>query len=110
MDQYIKTPLYLPHFDVTKEATHEFINGVPSYILHGNLIEPNYRHCPYCHGSTMHLNGTRTIRLRHITIGKVIIYVEVTYKRWECQDCHRAFRHRIPFREKGHNITTNLDW
>lgn len=108
MDQYIKTPLYLPHFDVTKEATHEFINGVPSYILHGNLIEPNYRHCPYCHGSTMHLNGTRTIRLRHITIGKVIIYVEVTYKRWECQDCHRAFRHRIPFREKGHNITTTF--
>jgi transposase len=56
----------------------------------------------------MYLNGTRRIRLRHITIGKSMIYVEVTYKRWECQDCHRTFRHRIPFKEKGHNITSTF--
>ena len=56
----------------------------------------------------MHLNGRRTVRLRHISIGKSIIYVEVTYKRWECQDCHKAFRHRIPFREKGHNNTSTF--
>ena len=105
MDQYIRTPLYLPHLKVRTEATNSFINDVPSYVIHGDLEEPNYRHCPYCHGSRMHLNGTRTVRLRHISIGKSIIYVEVNYKRWECQDCHRTFRHRIPFREKGHNIT-----
>jgi transposase len=105
MDQYSRTPLFLPNFIVVKEATQQFIHGVPSYVIHGKLIEPNYRYCPFCHGHRMQRNGTRNIRLRHVSIGKSIIYVEVSYKRWECQDCHKTFRHRIPFREKGHNIT-----
>ena len=43
MDQYIRTPLHLPHLRVRTEATNSFINDVPSYVIHGDLDEPNYR-------------------------------------------------------------------
>ena len=33
MDQYIRTPLYLPHLKVRTEATNSFINDVPSYVM-----------------------------------------------------------------------------
>ena len=105
MDQYSRTPLYLTNLKTTVPATSERIRGVSSYVIHGTLIEPEYRHCPCCHGHRLHSNGTRKVRLRHISIGKSIIYVDVSYRRWECQDCHRVLRHRIPFKEKGHTIT-----
>ena len=37
MDQYIRTPLHLPHLRVRTGATNSFINDVPSYVIHGAM-------------------------------------------------------------------------
>lgn len=106
MDQYSKTPLHLQNLKVTKGATNVFIKGVPNFIIHGELKEREFDHCPFCHSRRIHLNGRRTTRLKHLSIGKSLVQVEVSYRRWECQGCRRSFRNRIPFKARHHRITS----
>lgn len=105
MEQYTKTSLHLQNFEQTSvyEWRHK---GYREVKISGFLKEEVHKkRCPYCGYQKIHANGTRRVRLKHLSFGKEQFVVEVKYTRWECQTCHACFKPTIPFKEPGHNMT-----
>ena len=111
MDQYSNSILQLPDFQVTTSATVQQRQTSRGEILvetlHGRMTTAIPEHCPYC-GGRLHANQQLRIRLHHLTVGNHKIVVDVGYEQLLCTRCHRTVRQPIPFRVKGHCITTCL--
>lgn len=52
--------------------------------------------CPHCGGTKLRLKGKRQRRPRHESWGKRHTELELTSRKWKCQQCGRSFWERFP--------------
>ncbi|MEG0451760.1 MAG: transposase family protein, partial [Coprobacillus sp.] len=81
-------------------------NGTTTRFVHivSSLVP---KPCPHCGSiNRHHSKGTRTIYLTHKSNGLMKTILEVSYRRYECKDCHRYFKENIPFQFYDTHLTT----
>lgn len=111
MDQYSGTTLEIPYFEVTRESTivSKGIGKDLNFIetIHGKVTTTIQANCPKC-GCVLVFNQYLYIQLHHLTLFNTRIVLDVQYKQYLCEHCHKTATQEIPFKEEGHNITTTL--
>ena len=109
MDQYSNTILHLPDYQVTSEATIEERQTEQGTVMvqtiHGMVTTKIPDSCQHC-GGRLHANQHLRVTLQHLVIGDWKIVLDVGYQQLLCTECHKTTRQDIPFKQRGHFITT----
>ncbi len=105
---YLFLPSHLAGFTNTNTDTIVDKKGRKNYIFNGTLeIRDEDRICDIC-GGKMHINGSKSIKLKHLPFGEHLTSICFPCAQFECQHCHATKMQNIPFKCEGHFITNEL--
>lgn len=106
--EYLHIPSNLYGFTNTETTIRRSISGREVYCYKGNLtLQEADRYCS-C-GCRMHINGSRNINIRHLSIGKTLTCLDFPHHQLRCPSCGATKSHNIPFKASGHMITKQLN-
>lgn len=101
-------PSGLKNFINQKTSVEKTVSGKEMYMLEGKLQKTETDCiCPVC-GSRMHMHGSYQTTLRHISFGSKLSCVRFQKTRYYCVQCGHTKMQNIPFKAKGHNVTSEL--
>ena len=101
-------PCYLNGFNNTDTIIKINSLGKEVYYFHGNIpLSDEERICDRC-GCKMHINDTREVDLKHISLGSAYTYICVERKQLFCEHCKFTKYQEIPFKEENHFITKHV--
>ena len=102
---FLHIPCYLKGFNNTKTITKTDSSGKQIYYFYGNItLDDKERICDCC-GCKMHINDTREVALKHISLGSAYSYIFVDRVQLFCEHCRFTKYQEIPFKEENHFIT-----
>lgn len=87
-------------------TNEEILLGLPGYQITGilfrdgeiriSVLYTGTKSCPHCQSERQRSKGWYTRLVRHQNMGLRHSRLEVTARKWQCLDCQRQFRQRLP--------------
>lgn len=108
MNTYIKLPNTIQSFYNTGSKIETASSRRTVYVLEGEVQNSNIEYCSNCN-CKMHIHSKQTRRLRHLPFGSSLSELRFAQIRYYCTCCHATKNQFIPFKSKGHFITTELE-
>ena len=107
-DNYLHIPSFLKGFNNTKTIVKTNSSGKPICIFYGNVaLSDDERICNRC-GCNMHINDTRKVTLKHISLGTAYSCICIDRIQLFCPNCNFTKYQEIPFKEENHFITCHV--
>ena len=105
--RYLKIPSDLPGFINTDTIECGTKTGRRGYRLAGKLQEIECERVCKC-GSKLHIHNQHPITLRHLNFGAAFTSITFPHIQYICPNCGLTKMQDIPFKAKGHMITSPL--
>ena len=105
--KYLMYPSNLSGFHNTETTLRRSMSGRNVFCHTGHLNLPERERLCSC-GCRMHLNSSRNIYIRHLSIGEHLTCLEFPHHQLRCPSCGATKSQNIPFKAQGHMITEPL--
>ena len=105
--KYLMYPSNLSGFHNTETTLRRSMSGRNVFCHTGHLNLPERERLCSC-GCRMHLNSSRNIYIRHLSIGEHLTCLEFPHHQLRCPSCGATKSQNIPFKAQGYMITEPL--
>ena len=104
---FLSIPSRLEGFNNTYTDTRRSVSGREVLLFNGTLdLSESDRRCSEC-GGRMHINGHRSLTLRHLCFGGSLSAISFDRVQLACS-CGHTHMQTVPFKAKGHQISVEL--